>query len=144
MAVPDLKSFILRSEVLHLYRRLLRVAKGAQDPASRGAPLGRGRPPPPPAAAAAGGSAPSSLHAVLLHWLSHRHHNQLVCNSFVLLLPQRSCGARSGGSLRRSGGGRSQKPSASFSATVGLHIWGGVNLGMGQLIGTLVHAASCH
>lgn len=33
----ELRSFILRQEVLHLYRQLLRVAKGAQDPASRGA-----------------------------------------------------------------------------------------------------------
>lgn len=38
MAGPDLRAFILRSEVLHLYRHLLRAAKGAQDTASRGAP----------------------------------------------------------------------------------------------------------
>jgi len=35
-AAAELKGFILRQEVLHLYRQLLRVSKGAQDPASRG------------------------------------------------------------------------------------------------------------
>ncbi|KAI7836757.1 hypothetical protein COHA_009395 [Chlorella ohadii] len=35
MAAPDLKAFILRSEVLHLYRHLLRAAKGAQDTGAR-------------------------------------------------------------------------------------------------------------
>lgn len=35
--MADLKAFILRSEVLHLYRSMLRVSKGAGDSASRGA-----------------------------------------------------------------------------------------------------------
>ncbi|PRW50970.1 LYR family of Fe S cluster biogenesis [Chlorella sorokiniana] len=35
MVAPDLKAFILRSEVLHLYRQLLRAAKGAQNAGSR-------------------------------------------------------------------------------------------------------------
>lgn len=37
--VLDLKSFILRAEVLHLYRSLLRAAKNAQDTAARGGSL---------------------------------------------------------------------------------------------------------
>jgi hypothetical protein len=36
-AGAELRGFILRTEVLHLYRRLLRTAKGAPDPAARGA-----------------------------------------------------------------------------------------------------------
>lgn len=62
MAAPDLKAFILRSEVLHLYRQLLRVARGAHNAGSRGAPSGAcHRPSPPPAAAAAASAAPPSL-----------------------------------------------------------------------------------
>jgi hypothetical protein len=34
--MSELRGFILRTEVLHLYRRLLRMSKGAHDAAARG------------------------------------------------------------------------------------------------------------
>lgn len=114
--MAELRSFILRTEVLHLYRQLLRVTKGARDPAARGQAL-------PLWLAAATAAVPPAIGRPLMRRRSLLLLLLLVCClrgclSLCSLL-QRSCGTRSDSSLTRTGGPRSSTLCGSCSATAG-------------------------